>query len=101
MKHTPGPWKLRRQAVGGFGFYIETVDQSHDNTYIGDVGGGLQTQPEIEANAKIIAAAPDMLKALIEIEGEVFDDDANVKILFDIIDRIKKVAYETIKKATE
>lgn len=67
-KFTPGPWKIRNSVFGRFEFYIETIDQSHDKTFIGNVGGGLQSKEEIEANAKLIAAAPDLLEDLIEAE---------------------------------
>lgn len=93
-KHTPGSWKIRPNSVGGFGFYIETVDQSHDKTFIGDVGGGLHTQPEIEANAKLIAAAPDMLNALIEVKAHL------VRAGYRTGGRIGKIIDEAIKKAT-
>lgn len=63
-KHTPGPWTYTPQPVESNGFYIQTFDMSHRNTFIGEAGGGLQTPQEIKANAKLIAAAPDLLEAL-------------------------------------
>lgn len=76
MKHTPGPWRYSPQVVPSYGFYIQTEDMSHKNTFIGDVGGGLQQPQEIEANAKLIAAAPelmDMLGELIRAGQEALD----------------------------
>ena len=61
-KHTPGEWKYRKD-VSGNGFYIETVDQSHEKTFIGEIGGGLQSTNEIEANAKLISVSPELLEA--------------------------------------
>jgi len=61
--YTPGPWKFRPAILSGF--YIETVDQSSDKTFIGEVGGGLQSKQEIIANAKLVAAAPELLEAAI------------------------------------
>lgn len=69
-KFTKGPWIYRRQPVSALGYYIETEDQNHKDTFIGEVGGGLQMAYEIGANAKLIAAAPDLLDALIEILEE-------------------------------
>ena len=65
-KHTSGPW-LYRPTVNDNGFYIETVDKSHQKTFIGDIGGGLQSRSEIKSNAKLIAAAPELLETLIEV----------------------------------
>ncbi len=59
-KHTPGPWLLRAQAVARHGFYIETSNRSEKDSFIAEVGGGLQSAEEIKANAKLIAEAPEM-----------------------------------------
>jgi hypothetical protein len=55
-------WKYR-PAMSKNCWYIETVDQSHDNSFIGEIGGGLQSPTEIKANAKLVAAAPELLEA--------------------------------------
>jgi hypothetical protein len=62
-KFTKGEWEYRNDVVDR-GFYIETVDKSHQNTFIGYIGGGLQSKTEIEANAKLISSAPEMFCAL-------------------------------------
>lgn len=46
-KHTKGPWRFRPD-VTNQGYYIETVDQTHQKTFIGDIGGGLQSYSEIK-----------------------------------------------------
>jgi hypothetical protein len=58
--HTKGPWEYSKATPYGDGacFHIQTVDKNHKNSYIGEVGGGLQSNEEIEANAKLIADAP-------------------------------------------
>ncbi len=75
-KHTPGPWEVRhgvginprypwRVATGG---YCVCTDVAH-------TGGGASQQ---EANARLIAAAPDLLNVaqmLIEAEREASTDD--------------------------
>lgn len=62
-KHTPGPWHV------------------HDRWYIGTVGEGIRTHAEVkccvnvpahdheqhEANARLIASAPDLLAAVKEL----------------------------------
>ena len=61
--HTKGNWKYKID-VSGNSFYIESADQSHKNTFIGEIGGGVQSKNEMEANAKLIASAPELLEAL-------------------------------------
>lgn len=65
MQHTKGPWRYNKTPYGDYTeFKIQTVDMSHSHTFIGEVGGGLQSDAEIEANAKLISAAPELLEAL-------------------------------------
>ena len=61
--NTKGGWKYRKD-VSGKSFYIETVDMEHTKTFIGEIGGGLHSPQEIEANAKIVATAPKMVEML-------------------------------------
>ncbi|WP_261531305.1 hypothetical protein [Burkholderia multivorans] len=69
IKHTPGPW--RASAVG----MVRTDD---DNEYAvacvyGEYGSPEIDGPVVEANAALIAAAPDMAMALEMVAAE---DDA-------------------------
>lgn len=74
-KHTPGPWVIEmadvgdeefillpHEIVGGDGFKVITAD--------GGLSGGFQefTFETINANATLIAAAPDMLAALKSLD---------------------------------
>lgn len=52
MKHTPGPWHLSTD-----GFTTMITDANGDEVYIG----------ANEANARLIAAAPELLEALQDI----------------------------------
>jgi hypothetical protein len=68
VKHTPGPWKV---CVGNSGsIFGDLNNRAHDgdNPYIGTVAGiGVdQDIPECTANAKLIAAAPELLTAAKE-----------------------------------
>jgi hypothetical protein len=69
MKHTPGPWELSEaQYKEGFGTYrrVEQVEQ------FGDVVASVCIRHAVnhtldacgDANARLIAAAPDLLEAL-------------------------------------
>jgi hypothetical protein len=60
QNHTKGPWEYSKGSPYGKvdRFLIQTVDKDHKNSYIGEIGGGLQSNEEIEANAKLIAEAP-------------------------------------------
>ena len=49
-KHTPGPWKVEHGGVNSFDVWLE--------------GWKVPKLTENEANAQLIAAAPDMLEAL-------------------------------------
>lgn len=53
--HTPGPWRVGR--------YFDVIDS--DGTFIGVAVRG--TEEERKANARFIAAAPDLLEALTDI----------------------------------
>jgi hypothetical protein len=63
MSHTTGPCKYRTHVVPSHGYYIESIN---DDSFIGEVGGGTMPETEIEDNAKLIAAAPDLLAACKE-----------------------------------
>ena len=65
IKHSPGPWRLRaRPADPG----IISEHAENENWSVEADGGrfiaGIKLQPEDEANARLIAAAPAMLEAL-------------------------------------
>jgi|SaaInlV_200m_DNA_2_1039689.scaffolds.fasta_scaffold01814_5 hypothetical protein len=63
-EHTKGEWKIKYLIEGNIlPAYIYCKDKM-----ICDMTGNTQTLPGNEANAKLIAAAPDMLDILIRIE---------------------------------
>ena len=58
MKHTPGPWHAEKHVSMGqelFAVFSEGVHKAPDGIFLGTAG----TQPESQANARLIAAAPD------------------------------------------
>ena len=58
VKHTPGPWETECQGKRG----LEYWHVFKGDLYISDAGG--KTLEEMEANARLIAAAPEMAEAL-------------------------------------
>lgn len=83
-KHTPGPWELRPDEMGGLSSLIYPAGEDHPvaavtASYSGD---GMRL-----ANARLIAAAPDLLAALdmartllVDIE-EYSVDGASIRVI--------------------
>ncbi|MDU9398074.1 hypothetical protein [Pseudomonas sp. zfem003] len=79
-KHTPGPWKRRENTVSGpFGV---TVVHCMDNGVWGEKGCHSITKTEATANARLIAAAPELLEALQDAADLAWIEDSHV-IQFD------------------
>jgi hypothetical protein len=70
FKHTPGPWKVFYPENIDCGFGIDT-ESGNESIVVMDTEAGIysaETREEDLANAKLIAAAPDLLEALQGIE---------------------------------
>lgn len=66
-KHTPGPWRISR--TSGMEIFINH-DQDQPNRvagYFAEVRRFTSDNEQVEANARLIAAAPDLLEALLEL----------------------------------
>ena len=59
--HTPGPWSVQKHNRAGEPHYALTVDS--DTRLIAEVGAS-PTDSHDEANARLIALAPEMIEAL-------------------------------------
>lgn len=75
-KHTPAPWLIAKSDAS---FVYALNDNGYNRFWAHVTGGNLRRaestlRAEVEANARLIAAAPDLLDALIEI---VSADDAH------------------------
>jgi hypothetical protein len=82
--HTPGPWKTDQ--------WSESVwSEKKRICIIVPQGGSLK--PQDKENAKLIAAAPDLLEALIELQQMVEVGEMNEGTM--------EVVRNAIKKATE
>lgn len=64
LKHTPGPWVANDKHCGNNPWRVEpaTKDWLNDGWTIADLLG-----PDAEANARLIAAAPELLAALVQL----------------------------------
>jgi len=86
--HTPGPWEIKRHFDPGFKFI-----SAQKHTALAQVVWRMEDEdrsPDCEANAHLIAAAPELLKALEKV-FTVMNDDMPVGL--------RKVCYEAIAKA--
>jgi len=73
-KHTPGPWKIGRAKGKGTARSIWRNDAGFDESCDGNKGYALICRHvHNEANARLIAAGPDMLAALAHIADRAAD----------------------------
>jgi hypothetical protein len=87
-KHTPGPWEIKRHPDSGYKFI-----SGPKHSGLAQVVWCMEEEersPECEANAHLIAAAPELLEALQKV-FQAMNDDMPV--------RLRKVCYEAIAKA--
>ena len=82
MTHTPEPWEILRHDLGDEEIFFVPVEILAGNgKLVVAYEGGLApaahewTAEEIEANASLIAAAPDMLRALEAVTGDSEESD--------------------------
>lgn len=75
-KHTPGPWTLADDGTP----FVYKIGERGSNVFSLSVQGGghpsdVASFDERVANARLIAAAPDLLDALIEIVEDLTHED--------------------------
>ena len=96
VKHTPGPWRVGYSddsGTGEDGFYCVTASDTECVVRSGE-SFGLGYGIENAADARLIAAAPDMLAALIDIQSAGRDE------LNDSASEAWQVVAAAISKAT-
>lgn len=113
-RFTPGPWKTDEryenstEIVDSKGFSHVTADScaillgwdehfqhwSDSEEAHRDI-----SREEQRANAKLIAAAPELLEALIQLKAHVEDRYWGEQSLWDLSDHPRKLAYDAIAKA--
>ena len=89
-KHTPGPWDCVDDKGDGYIHYISRVG----SVRVAKTTVGLNGDEVTQANARLIAAAPDLLHALQEIMGreELYDGT--------YADDLQNIARDAVRKAT-
>jgi len=98
-KHTPGPWHYWQRDIGGF-----RIEVSEDDPPLALVPTNGRPPVEVEANARLIAAAPKMLEALTVIRDwrDCRDKLAgeHAAHLLDVIDAITDLAASAVESAS-
>lgn len=99
MAHTKGPWRID----------VHEGHQEIENRTVVTVNGGKAVasiarfnphevhKDEQKSNAKLIAAAPDLLEACLKVTESELGCAPSV----DYMDKLKKICEQAIKKATE
>lgn len=108
VSHTPGPWDINpvRNSFEPYKLIIFAQNQDRVAICYKESNDVYVPKDEAEANAKLIAAAPELLEALKDAYMELYA--GNARTLEDAIDRMhpnadpfEKRLVAVIKKATE
>lgn len=100
-KHTKGNWFIDIEVDGNMWVNSEESDLIIANIcseYNGELRKYLPTEEE-KANAKLIAAAPEMLNALQDIVGQY--ENTLMSVPADLADSINLFAKDIIKKVIQ
>ena len=68
MSHTPGPWRWKLEEFGSYRLIAKDGTKVADDGSADGEYGGWMNDPN-EPNARLIAAAPDLLEALVDLLG--------------------------------
>ena len=106
-KHTPGPWKIEANQTAtkkrnvyehGEKFFLMAA---HRNFFsIGTIGGpsNFESQKEMRANARLIAAAPELIELLYTLQATLEDGEALGK--YKTVEDMHNLISDAIQKAT-
>ncbi len=61
FKHTPGPWEIHKLS------FSDSIRIFSGTKYLGSIGNSDDDPVVTKANVKLMAAAPDLLEALLHI----------------------------------
>lgn len=97
MKHTQGEWKVNRVFINEVDSYVITARQPNVRPDVCVIVKS--TDKEERANAQLIAAAPDLLAALIEVHE--FLGHIEPKIGEQAFSEIWNIVSQSIHRATK
>lgn len=87
QSHTPGPWHVEKTRQGTailddaqFGRWTQIAMAYQANDVFGDGEKRIISHDEAKANAHLIAAAPEMLEALLMVRQETDDAEWITKL---------------------
>lgn len=99
MSHTPGPWLNEFGSIlGGKGHYIASVTGGDGNRFVDE-----EDNVECAANARLIAAAPELLEALQMLQPFLHELSIMQMDTTGECDRLiksRQVVADAIRKAT-
>lgn len=103
-QHTPGPWAIDRDPRRGMSWNINIVDKARGHAVCFMAHSGGKEPERDEANARLIAAAPELLEALQEMvdgDAEAIDEAKALGVPFpeEMLKAYRK-AIAAIAKAT-
>lgn len=101
-KHTPGPWQVKYDEQTGRPSGIYAPDDAGIPGAVGHIvrlrGLGLPSSEKAQANARLIAAAPDLLEALIVAKATI--DELNAMCRATTYPKVFDQINAAIAKAT-
>lgn len=99
VKFSPGPWSIDGSVNAG---NLDVINGEGRIAMIDDSRSTGWNVPTINANARLIAAAPEMLEALSGILHEVTHDIAGLPRdeLLDVVSAVRELAEAAIAKTT-
>ena len=104
-KHTKGKWHYKPNSLTGVdeGYYILSSETWLSGSWVSTVNSASLingSESEVLANAKLIAAAPELLETMQHIV-EYWNRDRNDGAMYDALYNIIDAAENAIKIATE
>lgn len=98
--YTPGPWQTKRAEIRVDGEYDYAIYDANREVIAEAFGRSSQNNfPPAEANARLIAAAPDLLAALKFVEQYFMRSNASGNFLGDEEHETWRIASEAIDQA--